>query len=173
MRSLLIFLLSQTATNFAICTPEIDLTSFIAEKAVKTTPTGDYVERLYPSIESYSGALPGVTDQPSCTFVFPPPDSAAYTWPLEKEKRIQWVSFNFPPDTKVKLNLVRETEKISNMAVADLDNDFEEMITMAADVKIGVGYSILLCADVGKGEACWKSCLFSVVAKARLCGCKA
>ena len=92
-------------------------------------------------------------------------DSAAYTWPLEKEKMVRWVSFNFPADVKVKLSLMQGNTEVSSMVVSDLINDFRERMTMKADVPLGLGYAIQLCADTGQGEACWKSGLFSVVAK--------
>jgi len=163
------------------------------EKTMKKTQKDGYIERLYPSIESYSGVLAGVTDRPSCTFVFPPPGDmdagvgdltiglmfgspfllidnecpdSAYTWPLEKTKMVRWVSFNFPADTKIKLKLMQGSTEFKSMEVADSDNDFKEYMGMPANgVPLGLGYSLHLCADVGQGEACWQSGNFAVVAK--------
>lgn len=64
---------TQTATSFGVCVPQLDISEEALKKAVTETSQEWGVERLYPSIESYSGVLAGVTDQPSVTFVFPPP----------------------------------------------------------------------------------------------------
>ena len=64
---------TQSATSFGVCIPELEISEEALGKAVTETAQEWGVERLYPSIESYSGVLPGVTDQPSVTFAFPPP----------------------------------------------------------------------------------------------------
>ena len=56
------------------------------------------------------------------TFAFPPSSASTYTWPLNKEKRLQWAAFNFPEGTKIKIKLMKAEEEIAGMTKTDLAN---------------------------------------------------
>ena len=67
-----------------------DFSSVNTANLVKTTEGEEGVVSIQlPFLESYAGVLPGITDQPAVTFAFPPSSSSSYTWPQNKEKRLQ------------------------------------------------------------------------------------
>merc|ERR1719183_3165342 len=111
-------------------------------------------------LAAYDGVLPGVNDQPSVVFAFPPAESEAYTWPQKTERRVEWVSFNL--EGKVSLKLMRSGE--AKVTLEDLDNDMNEAYEMGADVDIAPGYYYELCASNG---LCFQSGKFSVVAEVK------
>ena len=112
-------------------------------------------------LASYTGVLPGMTDQPSVVFAFPPAESEAYTWPQKTERRVEWVGFNLPAG-KVSLKLMRSGEAKDTME--ELDNDMNEDYTMKTEVGVASGYYFELCASNG---LCFQSGKFSVIAEVK------
>ena len=114
----------QDSTAFGVCVPTgVDFGSINADNLITTESKGDGVTTVWVNfLEAYSGVLAGVTDQPSVTFAFPPPSGSTYTWPLNKEKRLQWAAFNFPAGTRIKIKLMKGDEEISDMTKTDLEN---------------------------------------------------
>merc|ERR1712216_673323 len=171
-------------TKFAICIPKFsapDLDNLIDSKAIDPDRDAEVCDLnsndlwelgsdgngnpnkcklKVNGLASYTGVLPGMTDQPSVVFAFPPAESEAYTWPQKTERRVERVSFNL--EGKVSLKLMRNGE--AKVTLEDLDNDMNEAYEMGADVDIAPGYYYELCASNG---LCFQSGKFSVIAEVK------
>jgi hypothetical protein len=149
--------LPQADDKFAFCLPKFTLPDF--EALAEKQPVKYDGKDLYKikGLNSYAGVLPGLTDQPSVVFFFPPADSESYTWPQKMQRRVEWTSFNFQSGAKITLNLRNAGGVIDTKS---LDNDNSEPYTMAADR--GPGYWFEICSSTG---ICWASGRFTVVAE--------
>jgi len=162
----------QSDSQFGFCIPSLtvpgDLENIVTEK--KVTVADKEVSEITPTfLAAYSQGLPGVTDQPSLVFSFPPPAASSYTWPQESPRRVAWSSFNMPKDaqgvaTTLKLTLLDASgSEVSAVSMASLKNDNNEKVTIPATVPVGAGYSMKICADVS--AQCWTSDNFVIKAK--------
>ena len=162
----------QSPSQFGFCIPSLtvpgDLENIVTEK--KVTVADKEVSEITPTfLAAYSQGLPGVTDQPSLVFSFPPPAASSYTWPQESPRRVAWSSFNMPKDaqgvaTTLKLTLLDASgSEVSAVSMASLKNDNNEKVTIPATVPVGAGYSMKICADVS--AQCWTSDTFVIKAK--------
>ena len=142
--------------KFEFCIPKFsqpeDVETIFATKEVqgKTQVTVD-------GLAAHDGVLPGVNDQPSVVFAFPPAESEAYTWPQKTERRVEWVGFNMPAG-KITLKLMRSGEAKDTME--QLDNDMNEVYEMKPEIGVASGYYFELCASNG---LCFQSGKFSVI----------
>ena len=94
------------SNKFEFCIPKFSQPDF--ETMIATKEVQGKTEIKVDGLASYNDVLPGVSDQPSVVFAFPPAESEAYTWPQETERRVEWVSFNL--EGKVSLKLMRNGE---------------------------------------------------------------
>ena len=145
--------------KFEFCIPKFSQPDF--ETIIATEEVQGKTKVKVDGLAAYDGVLPGVNDQPSVVFSFPPAESEAYTWPQKTERRVEWVSFEFPAG-KVSLKLMRNGKAKDTMA--DLENDMNEAYEMGADVDIASGYYYELCASNG---LCFQSSKFSVIAEVK------
>ena len=81
---------AQSAETFGFCAPQLTLPDNL-DDVVTSREVSSKTRYSIPALASYTGVLPGVSDQPSIVFAFPPPDSAAYTWPQVKCLPFCWV----------------------------------------------------------------------------------
>jgi len=151
---------TQSDTVFGFCVPKLSLPDDFGS-VVTTKEEEGQTEIIVPALSGYTGALPGITDQPAVIFAFPPPDSASYTFPQESKRRVQWVSFNLPSGT-VSLTLFQATTAVSEVTYKDLDNTMNQLVTLPTTVAVGPGYHMQLCHSTGQ---CWKSGGFTVKPK--------
>eukprot|EP00802_Teleaulax_amphioxeia_P004003 Tamp_04006.p1 GENE.Tamp_04006~~Tamp_04006.p1 ORF type:complete len:1126 (-),score=147.17 Tamp_04006:93-3317(-) len=158
----------QPAANqkFGFCLPTgVDFSETAIETAFKEEKFDDQPNKISLALLApYSGVLPGVSDQPSLSFAFPPSGASAYTWPQEKEKTVQWVAFNFPKNSKVSITLLKGGSPVTGSSYPDLPNNYMTKIKMPASTAVGTGYAMRLCALV-PAERCWTSGAFAVVPK--------
>lgn len=150
--------LTQADDKFAFCLPKFTLPDLaaLAEKQPDKYDGKDLYK--IKGLNSYAGVLPGLTDQPSLVFFFPPADSESYAWPQKMQRRVEWTSFNFQSGSKITLNLRNAGGGVID--TKSLDNDNSEPYTMAADR--GPGYWLEICSSTG---VCWASGRFAVVAE--------
>ena len=147
------------SNKFEFCIPKFSQPDF--ETMIATEEVQGKTKIKVDGLAAYDGVLPGVSDQPSVVFAFPPAESEAYTWPQKTERRVEWVSFNFPAG-KVSLKLMRNG--MAKVTMEDLENDMNEDYEMGADVDTASGY-YELCASNG---LCFQSGKFSVLPRSKI-----
>ena len=150
----------KSSSSFGVCMTTFGIPDI--GNIVKTVETDGKTTVTVNALSSYDGALPGITDQPSIVFAFPPPAASLYTWPLESERRVQWASFNLPKNDKISLKLLKNKVPLAGAELLDLSNDMSASMSVPSTVPVGPGYSIELCVTSGQ---CWSSDKFSVKAK--------
>ena len=146
--------------KFEFCIPKFSQPDSLDEM-ITTKDVQGKTQVKVDGLAAHDGVLPGVNDQPSVVFAFPPAESEAYTWPQKTERRVEWVGFNLPAG-KVLLKLMRSGE--AKVTMEELDHDMNEDYKMETEVGVASGYYFELCASNGQ---CFQSGKFSVIAEVK------